>query len=201
MNRDFVQVGKGFPELKAWALAWRLQIRELYGRNRKRLRHVPGSTERAAAESALRDHVANMAVRRDIVLADEKLRSPWRTALASLRDHWDGLTRFVNDARIPLDNNYGERLIRDPAVGRKNYSGSGSEWSGRLAMRLFSIFATLKLWNINPRRWLMLYLEACANSGGKAPTDVSGFLPWNMSPDRLSELQNSTIDQRQIDSS
>ena len=182
-------------------LAWLLQIRELYGRNRNRLRHVPGSTERAAAESALRDHVANMAVRRDIVLADEKLRSPWRTALASLRDHWDGLTRFVNDARIPLDNNYGERLIRDPAVGRKNYSGSGSEWSGRLAMRLFSIFATLKLWNINPRRWLMLYLEACANSGGKSPTDVSGFLPWNMSPDRLSELQNSTIDQRQIDSS
>jgi transposase len=121
--------------------------------------------------------------------------------LASLLDHWDGLTRFVNDARIPLDNNYGERLIRDPAVGRKNYSGSGSEWSGRLAMRLFSIFATLKLWNINPRRWLMLYLEACANSGGKAPTDVSEFLPWNMSPDRLSELQNSTIDQRQIDSS
>ena len=201
MNRDFVQVGKGFPELKAWALAWRLQIRELYGRNRKRLRHVPGSTERAAAESALRDHVANMAVRRDIELADEKLRSPWRTALASLLDHWDSLTRFVNDARIPLDNNYGERLIRDPAVGRKNYSGSGSEWSGRLAMRLFSIFATLKLWNINPRRWLMLYLEACANSGGKAPTDVSEFLPWNMSPDRLSELQNSTIDQRQIDSS
>ena len=82
MNRDFVQVGKGFPELKAWALAWRLQIRELYGRIRKRLRHVPGLTERAAAESALRDHVANMAVRRDIVLADEKLCSPWRTSLA-----------------------------------------------------------------------------------------------------------------------
>ena len=136
-----------------------------------------------------------------IELADEKLRSPCRTALASLLDHWDGLTLFVNDARIPLDNNYGERLIRDPAVGRKNYYGSGSEWSGRLAMRLFSIFATLKLWNINPRRWLMLYLEACANSGGKAPTDVSEFLPWNMPPDRLSELQNSTIDQRQMDTS
>ncbi len=66
---------------------------------------------------------------------------------------------------------------------------------------MFSIFATLKLWNINPRRWLMLYQEACANSGGKAPTDVSGFLPWNMSPDRLCELQNSTIDQRQMDTS
>lgn len=53
VRRDFVRVGKGFPELKAWALAWLLQIRELYCRNRERLRHVPGSTERAAAESAL----------------------------------------------------------------------------------------------------------------------------------------------------
>jgi transposase len=108
---------------------------------------------------------------------------------------------FVNDACIPLDNNHGERLMRDPAVGRKNHYGSGSEWSGRLAIRLFSIFATLKLRNINPRRWLMLDLEACGNSGGKAPADVSQFLPWNMSPDRLSELQNSTIAQRQMDSS
>jgi hypothetical protein len=61
------------------------------------------------------------------------------------------LTLFVDDPRIPLDNNYGERLIRNPAVGRKNYYGSGAQWSGRLAMMLFSIFATLVLWKINPR--------------------------------------------------
>ena len=63
---------------------------------------------------------------------------------------------FVDDPRIPLDNNYGERLIRGPAVGRKNYYGSGAEWSGRLAMMMFSIFATLILWKINPRVWLRI---------------------------------------------
>ena len=44
-----------------------------------------------------------------------------RKVLESLTGHWDGLTLFVNDPRIPMDNNYGDRLICGPAVGRKNY--------------------------------------------------------------------------------
>ena len=103
---------------------------------------------------------------------------------------WPRVSRVYT--RIPMDNNYGERLIRGPAVGRKNYYGSGAEWSGRLAMMLFSIFATLSLRKINPRTWLNWYFEACANSGGKAPADVAEFLPWNFSTDRLCELQIST---------
>lgn len=192
VRRDFVRVGKGFPELKDWALAWLLRIGELYCLNRERLRHAPGSNERTAAESALQQHVATMAAQRDSELAVEKLREPCRQVLESLTEHWDGLTLFVNDPRIPMDNNYGERLIRGPAVGRKNYYGSGAEWSGRLAMMLFSIFATLSLRKINPRTWLNWYFEACANSGGKAPADVTEFLPWNFWTDRLSELQIST---------
>ena len=76
--------------------------------------------------------LATMAAQRDSELAVEKLRTPCRKVLESLTEHWDELTLFVNDSRIPMDNNYGERLIRGPAVGRKNYYGSGAEWSGRL---------------------------------------------------------------------
>ena len=76
---------------------------------------------------------------------------------------------FLNDPKIPLDNNYGERLIRNPAVGRKNDYGSGAEWAGRLAMMMFTIFATLVLWKINPREWLSWYFESCSANGGKTP--------------------------------
>ena len=201
VRRDFVRVGKGYPELKDWALAWLLRIRELYCLNRERLRHAPGTSERTAAESTLRQQVATMAAQRDSELAVKTLREPCRKVLESLTEHWDGLTLFVNDSRIPMDNNYGDRLICGPAVGRKNYYGSGAEWSGRLAMMLFSIFATLSLWKINPRSWLNWYFEACANSGGKAPVDVAEFLPWNLSPDRLSELRNSTAGNSNVNSS
>ena len=86
------------------------------------------------------------------------------------------LTVFIDDPRIPLDNNLAERLMRNPAVGRKNYYGSGAEWAGRLATMMFSILATLKLWKINPRLWLTWYLESCAAGGGKTPALVNSCL-------------------------
>jgi transposase len=192
VRRDFVRVGKGYPELKSWALGWLGRIRELYRLNRIRLRQAPGTGEFATADAQLRQHVAAMAAARDAELADDKLRQPCRKVLVSLNEHWKGLTLFVDDPRIPLDNNYGERLIRNPAVGRKNYYGSSAEWAGRLAVMMFSIFATLALWKINPRKWLTWYFDACAASGGKTPENVATFLPWNLSKTRLAELQNST---------
>jgi transposase len=194
VRRDFVRVGKGYPELTTWAVGWLFRIRELYRLNRERMRHAIGTAEFATADALLRQQVAAMRKQRETELADDKLRQPCRKVLVSLNEHWSGLTLFVDDPRIPLDNNYGERLIRNPAVGRKNYygSGAGAEWAGRLAMMMFSICATLALWKINPRVWLRWYFDACAASGGKAPETVASFLPWNLSETRLAELQSST---------
>ena len=192
VRRDFVRVGKGYPELTEWALTWLRRIRELYRLNRRRLRHAFGTPEFMVADAALREQVAAMATQREAELADDTLREPCRKVLVSLSEHWSGLTLFIDDPRIPLDNNYGERLIRNPAVGRKNYYGSGAEWSGRLAVMMFSIFATLAKWKINPREWLNWYLEACAAEGGRPPDNPASFLPWNLSETRLAELQNPT---------
>ena len=75
---------------------------------------------------------------------------------------------FVEHPEVPMDNNTAERAQRGPVVGRKNYYGSGSVWSGRLAAMTFSLFQTLCLWRLNPRLWLTAYLEACAKAGGRA---------------------------------
>jgi transposase len=188
VRRDFVQVGKGWPELKGWALAWLQRIRDLYRCQRQRLAHPVGSEAFASADSALRQAITVMKTQADTELADPKLRQPCRKVLKSLHEHWPGLTRFVDDLRIPMDNNASERKVRGPAVGRKNYYGSGALWSGRLAAMLFSLFATLGLWKLNPRRWLTWYLQSCAEAGGKAPADLSSFLPWNMSPEQRATL-------------
>lgn len=87
-----------------------------------------------------------------------------------------------------MDNNLSERRLRGPALGRKNYYGSGALWSGRLAAMLFALLATLKLWRINPRLWLRWYLESCAAAGGQAPPDIQPFLPWNLSEEQRGKL-------------
>ena len=87
--------------------------------------------------------------------------------LRSLRNHWQGLTLFVEDPDLPMDNNQAERALRGPVVGRKNYYGSTAPLPGaqmdlvRLAAterletfvrdaRRFSCH-TLERWRINPR--------------------------------------------------
>ena len=64
-----------------------------------------------------------------------------------------------------MDNNASERRERGPAVARKNFYGSGSEWSGQQAAAMFSIFATLSMWKPNPRKWLTWYFEAAPRGG------------------------------------
>ena len=118
-------------------------------------------------------------------LARADLATPCRKALESLREHWEGLTRFVDDPRIPMDNNASERRARGPAVARKNFYGSGSHWSGQLAAAAFSIFATLSMWKLNPRKWLTWYFEQCAAAGGKVPADIQAVLA--VEPERREE--------------
>ena len=201
VRRDFVRVGKGYPELTEWALTWLRQIRQLYRLHRQRREHEPSSGQYAQADATLREHVSAMCQQRDAELADPKLREPCRKVLSSLKEHWSGLTVFLDDPQIPLDNNPAERLMRNPAIGRKNYYGSGAEWAGRLATMMFSILATLQLWKINPRLWLMWYFESCAAAGGKAPADINHFLPWNLSDERRGALSSDTPAPKPADSS
>jgi transposase len=87
-----------------------------------------------------------------------------------------------------MDNNKGENAIRNPVTGRRNFYGSGSVWTAQLAAMMFSIFKTLDLWKLNHHHWLNSYLNACAVNHGKAPEELSHFLPWKMDEVRLDKL-------------
>ena len=170
-------------------MAWLRRIRDLYRSQRQRLTHPAGSTEFIAADTAA---AANRGVHegpsRCASWPTRNCRHLAARCWTSLQEHWAGLTRFVDDSRIPLDNNASERQDRGPALGRKNYYGSGALWSGRLAAMLFSLFATLSLAKINIRNWLTWFLQSCAENGGQAPADINPFLPWNMSQEARREM-------------
>jgi transposase len=201
VRRDFVGVGKGWTELTPWALEWLRRIRHLYRVNRERLQHPLDTAEFQEQDALLRRAVEAMRVQAVEELSNPKLRQPCRKVLESLQEHWTGLVRFVDDPRIPMDNNASERAGRGPAVARKNFYGSGSLWSGRLAASMFSLLATLAHWKINPRLWLGWYLESCAAAGGKSPDDIGQFLPWNLSPERRMALAEQAASPSTADTS
>ncbi len=84
---------------------------------------------------------------------------------------WDRLARFVDDARIPLDNNATERAIRGPVVGRKNHYGSKSRRGTQVTATLYSILETIKLHDVDPHAYLIAAIEA-ADRG-------EALLPWH----------------------
>jgi transposase len=196
VRRDFIRVGKGWPELKTWALEWLRRIRGLYRLNDRRWAAQKAATAFGEAGVRLRQAVAEMKTQMETELGRVDLATPSRKALGSLQEHWEGLTRFVDDPRIPMDNNASERRARGPAVARKNFYGSGSLWSGQLAAALFSLLATLSLWKLNPRKWLTWYFEHCAAAGGKVPENIQPFLPWNLDAAKRSELGEPGLPER-----
>ena len=214
VRRDFLNAANSFKTLEPWALHWKEWIGTLYHLNKLRLEcwePAKPLTEQSAEfkqpHQALQELLQAMyheakevvdknkadnleagrkeASRAGIKSSAEKQKVK---VYQSLLNHWEGLTLFMDNPEVPLDNNLAENSIRNPVNGRKAYYGSGSIWSAELAATLFSILQTLVLWNINPRHWLRAYFKACAKNKGKAPDDISPFIPWEMDEARKDRL-------------
>ncbi len=188
VRRDFLGVLTGWSELAEWALQWVEEIGTLYQCNDQRLAVKENASAYAEADKVLRAQIEHMRQRCERELAEPKLRQPQHKALASLQNHWAGLTVFVNHPEVPMDNNEAERRQRGPVVGRKNFYGSGALWSGRLAAMMFSLFQSLQVWGMDTGKWLTAYLSACAKAGGEAPPDPERYLPWNMTEQEREDL-------------
>jgi hypothetical protein len=78
----------------------------------------------------------------------------FRQADGSVLERWTGLTRFLDNPCIPLDNNAAERALRGVAVGRKNYLFAGSDRGGERAAAIYSLIETAKLNGRDPEAWL-----------------------------------------------
>ncbi|HEC62561.1 MAG TPA: IS66 family transposase [bacterium] len=187
-RRDFLNLARSYPQLEGWAFEWVELVGELYRLNDIRVSKLGNAKAFKESDDNLRKAVDEMQQRFEQELADKKMNGECKAILKSMKNHWEGLTVFVDYPLVPMDNNEAERRMRGPAVGRKNFYGSGAVWSGHFGAGMFSIFQTLELWGLNQYIWLKEYLEACARNGSKPPDDLSKFLPWQMSKQRLRAL-------------
>lgn len=69
-------------------------------------------------------------------------KSIFAEAVNYLRNHWDALNQFVHDGRLPIDNNDVEQLMKQVALGRKNWLFIGSVEAGVRAATLLTIVST-----------------------------------------------------------
>jgi hypothetical protein len=63
-------------------------------------------------------------------------------ALGYLRNHWDPLQLYLTDPRMPIDNNEVEQLMKQIAIGRKNWLFVGSVAAGERAAHLMTLVSS-----------------------------------------------------------
>ncbi|HEX5950655.1 MAG TPA: IS66 family transposase [Actinomycetota bacterium] len=75
-------------------------------------------------------------------------------AIAYMGGIWKGLVLFLDDPRVPIDNNGTERALRGVVVGRKNHYGSKSRRGTEVAALFYSLVESAKLAGVEPRAYL-----------------------------------------------
>jgi len=100
-------------------------------------------------------------------------KNKYQKALNYFLQNYQGLTLFLSDPEVPIDNNAQERLLRSHVVGRKTWYGTHSERGAETASILFSIIETCKLNDVNPREFLKNLAQDLL--AGKNPYTPSEF--------------------------
>jgi transposase len=105
--------------------------------------------------------------------------SPLGKAISYTLKRWKKLCIYTNNGILQIDNNLVENSIRGVALGRKNYLFAGSHERAQDAAMLYSLFATCRLHNINPEKWLSNLFDKINST----PKDqIHQLLPQNYAP-------------------
>jgi len=109
---------------------------------------------------------------------DEKLVEPNSALGAAIRymlKHWEKLTRFLNTAGAPLDNNVCERALKKAILHRKNALFFKTRNGARVGDMFMSLIHTCELNQTNPFNYLTELLRHTA----EAATNPERWMPWN----------------------
>ena len=107
-------------------------------------------------------------------------KSPFGRALAHALRNVRSLTRYLEDPRVPIDNNAAENALRVVALGRKNFLFVGDAEAGEHLAVLYSLVSTCEAHAINPYSYLADVLMRVQTHPANR---VSG-----LRPDRWAEL-------------
>ncbi len=80
--------------------------------------------------------------------------TPSAKAVAYSRNQRVALSRFLEDGRIPVHNNFSERELRREAIGRKNWIFLGTDEAGEVNAAFTSLLASCQLHEIEPSGYM-----------------------------------------------
>jgi transposase len=105
-------------------------------------------------------------------------------ALSYALNHWSKLIRYLEDGRIPIDNNWAENAIRPFVVGRKGWLFSGHPNGAKASATLYSLIETAKACGLEPYHFLRHLFEKLPFA--QTEEEYLALLPQSLTPEQLS---------------
>lgn len=124
-------------------------------------------------------------IREKITKATPLPKSALGKAITYALNHWEYLTRYVDNGEAEIDNNLIENQIRPFALGRRNWLFLGNEKSAKRASFFYSIIQTCRINNIDPRKYL-IYVLSKATEIRRGEINPTNLLPQFIDKDLLS---------------
>lgn len=128
---------------------------ELYGRIYSIERSPRPVEEKLLARQEMMPLFNELKSKCELAKSEAMPSSTFEKAINYFLNHFPGLTRCLSDINIPLDNNFSERLLRSPVLGRKTWYGNHSKRGAKTSAVLFSLVETCKINQINPRSYFV----------------------------------------------
>jgi transposase len=119
-------------------------------------------------------------------------KSDFAKALQYVRNHAVELRRYLDDPRLPMDNNETEQLMKQVALGRKNWLFAGSVAGGErnagfLTLTSSALRNDLDVW---------LYVKDVLDQLLAGGTDYDRLLPWNWAGSHPEAIRTYRVEER-----
>lgn len=121
-------------------------------------------------------------------------KSELRKALNYLSNHWTELTRYLDDPKLPIDNNECEHLMRQVALGRKNWLFSGSVAGGERNAAFLTLASSAHRNDLDVRAYIHDILQRLLNG----ETDYEPLLPWNWAAAHPEAIREFRQEERRV---
>ncbi len=176
-RRKFVEAQKVQPKGKVGKADWALStIGKLY-RVEKKAQGLPATERQSLRDAESRPLIGKLEQWLEKSIAQVPPKTAIGKALQYLQGQWPRLTAFLEDGRIPLDNNPAENAIRPFVVGRKNWLFSHTPRGAHASATIYSLIETAKANGLEPYAYLVDVLKNLP--AAETDADISRMLPWN----------------------
>jgi transposase len=152
VRRKFHEARDQSPKLSGWFLR---QIQHLY-RVESELRESHAGARLRAVVRAAESRMVVQRFHRALVHLRSKVlpKSLLGIAIYYALGQWAGLTVYLDDGRVEIDNNLVENAIRPTALGKKNWLFVGEAGAGQRGAILYSVIESCRRRKIDPYAYL-----------------------------------------------